>query len=388
MTRMVTNCGLCGSGRLEPVLWLGSSPPACAMLPVGGYRPQARYPLELLQCQDCTLVQLSVVVDPSEVFPPDYAYSSGNSPQLHRNFESIVQEIRTPPVNTHLRDKLVVDIGANDGTLLSKFSGMRTVGVEPTRQSEKIGGPRYQEPFTEALARRIVAEHGPASVVTACNVLAHVEDIDDVMRGIAHLLTDGGLLVAENGDLGAMLFSGAWDFAYHEHLRYFSPYSFHQLLRRHGFGLKTWKQTPTHGGSFRVFARKGSRDLDVPRRPDHNFTVLQESVARVKAQLQSATVEPVWGIGATARATTVLNCCGLDVEQVQCICEVPRSDKIGRYVPGTRIPVVSETELFEKQPDRALLFSWHLADMIVPKLREHGYDGEIIVPELSPLAVA
>lgn len=368
------SCGVCGSHDLEPVLSLGSSPPTCAMQRVGERGAEVHYPLELLYCRNCTLVQLSVIPDRDEVFPADYPYSSGNSPQLQRNFARLVDDIRNECGD------LMVDIGANDGTLLRNFTGWRAIGVEPTAQAEKISGTAYREFFSEELARRIVKKHGHADVVTACNVLAHVDDIDDVMRGISHLLYDDGLLVAENGDLDALVDGGQWDFVYHEHLRYYSPYSFQQLLKHHGFGVKTWTKTPTHGGSFRMFARKGARDLDLPVRQHYDFAHLRESAARTRRQVRAITADgPVWGIGATARATTVINYCGLDIEDIECVCEVPGSDKIGRYIPGTSIPVVSEEEMIEQQPDMALLFSWHLKDVIVPNLRDRGYRGEICV---------
>jgi hypothetical protein len=244
MYRTVDKCGGCGSADLEQVLSLGSSPPTCNMVPVGQPRVETFYPLDLLECQGCSLVQLSVVVDPSEVFPDDYAYSSGNSPELHANFEDLAASVEVAP------DDLVVDIGANDGTLLSKFA-CRTFGVEPTNQVDKIKGGAAQEPFTSALARQILDWHGPAKVITACNVLAHVEDINDVLRGVDILLADDGVLIAENHDLRSVV-AGQWDTVYHEHLRYYSPYSFARTLEANGFATEVFKTIPTHGGSFRA----------------------------------------------------------------------------------------------------------------------------------------
>jgi hypothetical protein len=377
MTCTITHCGLCGGNALETVLSLGESPPTCRMVPVGEDTSfEQSHPLELLRCAGCTLVQLSTIVDPSDVFPPDYPYSSGNSRGLHANFADLAREA------THwaglTSSDLVVDIGANDGTLLSKFH-CRTVGVEPTGQARRIRGPAYQEFFTQAVARRIRDEHGPARVVTACNVLAHVEDIDDVMEGIRLLLADGGLLIAENHDLRSVV-DGQWDTVYHEHLRFYSPYTFHLLLAKHGMTGRVWQDIPTHGGSFRVFAGKGARGQR-PALPHHDFArVAREAEATRSAIREAVAAGGTVGIGATARATTIINYCGLDVGDLEYVCEVPGSDKIGHYIPGTRIPVVNEERLFDEQPDRAVLFSWHLADSIVPKLRERGYDGEIILP--------
>ena len=378
--RIVNRCGICGSARLESVLNLGQSPPTCVMVPVGTRRAtEEHHPLELLRCADCTLVQLSVVIDPEVVFPPDYPYSSGNSRALHDNFEDLARA-----ANGWLgglrSDDLVVDIGANDGTLLSKFADCRTAAVEPTDQilkSDLLMGDTaaYNEFFSEELAARIVRELGPAKVITACNVLAHVDDPGDVMRGIGRLLADDGLLIVENHDLASVV-DGQWDTVYHEHLRYYDPHSFNALLEAYGFGCREWQQIPTHGGSFRMLAQRGVHVTPSPR--DYDFDTLADTAKRARRELRR--VSGAWGIGATARATTIINYCGMDVQDIPCVCEVPGSDKIGHYIPGTRIPVVDEARLFEEQPAHVVLFSWHLADRIVPKLRESGYTGEIILP--------
>jgi hypothetical protein len=378
--RRVKSCGLCGSDDLEVVFSLGSSPPTCVMQVVNGGRPatEEHHPLELLVCQDCTLAQLSVVVDPGVVFPPGYPYQSGNSPALHKNFEELAQQtsewVGLGP------DDLVVDIGANDGTLLSKFDGCRKVGVEPTGQVARIEGPAYRAFFDEDLARRILIEHGPAKVITACNVLAHVEDIGTVMRGIKTLLADDGVLVAENHDLGSVV-GGQWDTVYHEHLRFYDLFSFYKVLSTYGLLAEQWQQVATHGGSFRAVAskRRGTPNDPMPRH--YNFKALGRDAAKARTNIREATAEGgVYGIGATARATTIINYCGLDVEDVECVCEVAGSDKIGHYIPGTRIPVVDEQRLLEDKPSTVLLFSWHLADSIVPKLRKKGFQGMFMVP--------
>jgi hypothetical protein len=387
--RTVTECGLCGSTRLDLVLSLGSSPPTCVMVPVGTRQAtEYHHPLELLRCHDCSLVQLSVVIDPEVVFPPAYPYSSGNSRALHENFEDLAATA-DGWMGGLGPDDLVVDIGANDGTLLSKFD-CETVGVEPTGQACRIAGSTYREFFSEALAHRIVDEHGHASVVTACNVLAHVEDVGDVMRGINVLLGPSGpleprgLLIAENHDFASVV-DGQWDTVYHEHLRFYDPYSFNALLEAHGFRCRKWQRIPTHGGSFRALARRGVGLIPPPPLRDYDFKGLADGAARARKELRR--VSGAWGIGATARATTIINYCGLDVEDIPCVCEVPGSDKLGHYIPGTRIPVVDEARLVEEQPPLAVLFSWHLADVIVPKLRERGYTGEIILPLPSPVTV-
>jgi hypothetical protein len=347
------------------------------MQPAGELRrPEQHYPLEVLYCHDCTLAQLSVIVDPAEMFPSDYPYSSGHSKALHENFEDLADQ-----ASLYYGPKdLVVDIGANDSTLLGKFGPCIAVGVEPTQQAFKgDADAMWLSFFSERVAREIVEEYGQAKVVTACNVLAHVEDIDDVMKGIRLLLAPDGVLIAENHDLASVV-DGQWDTIYHEHLRFFSPYSFDWLLRKHGLAMQEWKHIPTHGGSFRMVASRTGHHRSARRR-EYDWEGLRKSAFRTRSELRLGVDGGyAYGIGATARATTIINYCGFDVEDIACVCEVSGSDKIGRLIPGTSIPVVDEARLFEDQPAEVVLFSWHMADVIVPKLREKGYEGEIIIP--------
>jgi hypothetical protein len=380
-TTLVEKCGLCGGTNLEEVLDLGSSPLTCDMAPVGMRAVETYYPLVLLRCRDCTLVQLSVVPDPSLVFPADYPYSSGNSRALHENFEDLARQAYNWVGGVGPKD-VVVDIGANDGTLLSKFPYGAKVAVEPTDQAYKAldYAEVIRAPFSESVAHQIVELWGKPRVVTACNVLAHVHDIHDVMRGINVLLADDGILVVENHDLASLVNGGQWDTVYHEHLRFYDQYSFARLLMDHGLVAADWQAISTHGGSFRAVASRGQYwDRPVLPAPlDYDWQSLKMRAVEDRDYIRSQARE-VAGIGATARATTIINYCGLDVEDVEYVAEVSGSDKIGRYVPGTRIPIVDEARLFEEQRP-AILFSWHMADIIGPKLRERGYTGEMILP--------
>jgi hypothetical protein len=380
----VTRCGLCDSASLETVLSLGTSPPTCVMQPIGSTAQEERYPLELLRCSDCTLVQLSVIVDPDVVFAPDYPYSSGNSGQLRQHFAELARSLQGNPGD------LVIDLGANDGTFLRACAeeGYKTVGVEPTGQAAKISGPCAQQPFTAKAARSIVDIWGQARYVTACNVLAHVPDPHDFAEGVRILLADDGRFVTENHHLGSVV-AGQWDTVYHEHLRYYSPGTLANLLERHGLYVYQESMVDTHGGSFRSWASKTPMcdALGVTGSNDFDFAALRETAKRAKWYLRSYISaaggggDRVAALGATARATTVINYCELTDADLMAVYEVAGSDKLGHYVPGSKIPVVDERALFEPDaPEHLVLMSWHLADRIVPKLREGGYDGAIVLP--------
>jgi hypothetical protein len=339
-----------------------------------------RYPLVLLECQACTLVQLSCIPPQGEVFPPGHTYSTGSTRALREHFAGLAADIR-PLAGP---GDLVVDIGANDGTLLKAVreetaGEVRLLGVEPTGQAGKcaeLGIDVYRGFFTALAGRRIRELRGPAKVVTACNVLAHVPDPHDFMAGVVRLLADDGVFVTENHDLGAVLDGLQIDTVYHEHARYYSVTSLSLLLGMHGLVVTCAEKIPAHGGSFRVHARRQQAAGLAGR--------AGAAAEALRVLLDGASQEgPVYGVGAATRATPLIHYAGLE-GYLSCVCEVPGSGKIGLMMPGTGIPVVDEAKLFADQPPYALLFAWTWADSIVPALRAKGYAGRIIIPLPEP----
>lgn len=366
----VKRCGICGSAELAALLDMGIQP-----LAEDFTGSSIRYPLDLRECASCGLVQLGYAVEPGAVFTPGHPYATGNTAFLREHF----MRLGLDALHYMKVGDLLVDIGANDGTLLRSLigHGVRMAGVEPTGQITKFKGSikPYQEFFTRDLGIRIRMENGPARVITACNVMAHVPDVHDFMEGIASLLAPDGWFVAENHDAASVLEGLQIDTVYHEHLRYYSPGSFARLLDIHGFRMVSCTQIPTHGGSFRVWARKKDDRMFGPR--------AQQLSIRLHAMVRRAAADgPIYGIGAATRAVPLLHYARLG-EYLKCVCEVAGSDKVGHCMPGTFIPVVDEHRLFADQPPHALLFSWHVPS-IPAKLWSAGYRGKIIVPLPEP----
>ena len=366
----VKSCQGCGSPELLLLLDMGLQPPP------EGSGAKYKYPLRLVRCPRCTLVQLDYVVPPEELFAPDHPYATGNSEALRRHYEHLAWEYSGLPAD----GDLVADIGANDGTLIGSFAPRLTrVAVEPTNQVRKCpeGVIRYQEPWSVGLAGRLRDEYGHAKVITACNVFAHVPDVHDFLDGVTELLADDGYFVTENHDVHSIFAGNQVDTIYHEHLRYYSPGSLSRLLEGHGLHVEYVKPVQTHGGSFRTVSRLTKAGFPVDARI---------AATALRAMLYQFTVQQrkkVYGIGAATRATPLIHFAGV-AEFIDRVCEVSGSDKIGSRMPGTQLRVVDEAELLESQPDYALLFSWHMADVIVPKLRERGYKGKFIVPLPQP----
>jgi SAM-dependent methyltransferase len=333
-----------------------------------------------VRCADCSLVQLDYIVPQTETFPPEYPYVTGITKLLCEHFRAQARWVAS--ITRH--GDLVVDIGGNDGTMLGylhqewmgadgKKSWRRCLLVEPTDQADKcpdgiIVAKAY---FTSVLARELAEQHGVAQVITASNVFGHVPDPHDFLDGCYELLAPDGTLIIDNQDWYNVIQDLQIDTIYHEHLRYFSPASISQLLSREGFLVTSVNRIPMHGGSFRVTAVKEKTDLE--HRANDLLIKLRNTVK------EAADQGPVYAVTAPTRATPLVNASGIG-EYLTMACEISSSEKIGGYIPGTTVQILDEERLFTDQPPTAILLAWDLRHMLIPKLRERGYHGDIIIP--------
>ncbi|HYG75741.1 MAG TPA: class I SAM-dependent methyltransferase [Planctomycetota bacterium] len=405
---VVENCQVCESPDLEQILFLGYLPPVNTMPKIGSNpSEQPAYPAMVLRCRKCQLVQLGLVVDPKILFPPEYPYTSGTTKILRENFAELYRE--SAPLLDLKKDDLIVDVGSNDGTLLSNFAtNHRVHGIEPSDQGKLAisrGIPTHIAFFGMESAAKVKEIAGPAKVITATNVFAHIEDVHSVMKAILHLLKDDGVFISESHYLHALIETLQYDTIYHEHLRHYSLSSLKYLLEMHGLQVIHAKRIPTHGGSIRVYATRPGKHKIQPtvaqilaeeqkfNLDTDSYKAFKQRVVMSKLQLHATMLDikkkgqRIYGIGAPSRASTLINYVGIDAGIMDCVLEVPGSYKIGKYIPGTVIPVLDETRLFEDQPEYAMLLSWHIADELIPKLKAKGFKGAFIVPLPEPRIV-
>jgi C-methyltransferase-like protein/methyltransferase family protein/putative zinc binding protein len=398
----IESCQVCGHAPLDYVLSLGYMPPVNQMVPVGQVPRQLPwFPTTLLHCRNCELVQLGLAVDPVIIFPPEYPYTSGTTKLLRDNFADLQRE-SAAMLGLGQQD-LVVDIGSNDGTLLSNFQkgGQRVLGIEPTDVGDlanQRGIPTIKRYFGTEVAREVKREYGPASMVTAANCFAHIEDVHAIVDGVVEMLKDDGVFVTESHYLIPLLDTLQYDTIYHEHLRYYSLTSLKHLFEMHGLEVFHARPIPSHGGSIRVYAaRHGAHTVqDGVRRmlaAEPRGEAMAKRLAtfrhdvilsklRLLAMLRDLKEKGarVAGISAPSRASTMVNYVGLDEGLIDYVCEIAGSLKIGKCMPGTQIPVVDEARLYSDQPDCAVIFSWHIADELAPKLKAKGFRGQLITP--------
>jgi len=398
------SCRLCRGTDLAKVLALTPTPPANAFVTQAELStPQAAFPLDVWLCNGCGHVQLLDVVDPRILYA-HYVYVSGTSPVFVRHFEQYAQYVRDrfKPV----QGSLVLDIGSNDGTLLRFFkdAGHRVLGIEPAEEiseaSRSAGIPTLTGFFSDALAQRIVQEHGQAAVVTANNVAAHIDDLAGVMRGVARLLAPDGVFVFEVSYLVDVLEKTLFDTIYHEHLDYHSVEPLVPFFASCGLQLIEALRVDSHGGSLRgVVQRAGGprkvgasvadlieRERELGLRDANTFREFGARIAKVGSELTSLLTrlkregKRIAGFGAPAKATTLLYHLGITPQLVDFIVD-DSPLKQGRYTPGMHIPVVPAQALYDRGVDYTVILAWNFAEPIMKKhaaWRSSG--GRFIVP--------
>ena len=397
-------CRLCRGTGLTKVLALTPTPPANAFVTASELaEAQPSFPLDVWLCDGCGHVQLLDVVDPRVLYA-HYVYVSGTSPVFVRHFEQYAQYVRGTfgaPSGS-----LAVDIGSNDGTLLRflKDAGHRVLGVEPAEEiseaSRRAGIPTLTGFFSEALAERIVKEHGQAAVVTANNVIAHIDDLAGVMRGVAKLLAPEGVFVFEVSYLVDVLEKTLFDTIYHEHLDYHSVEPLVPFFHSCGLELIEALRVDSHGGSLRgVVQRAGgprkagasiaaliAAERAMGLRNADTFRAFGARIAKVGSELTALLQKlkregkRIAGFGAPAKATTLLYHLGITPQLVDFIVD-DSPLKQGRFTPGMHIPVLPAQALYERRADYAVILAWNFAEPIMRKhssWRDGG--GRFIVP--------
>lgn len=398
----IVRCQSCSANSLRQVIFLGFLPPVNTMRLLGAQPDQETWlPAEMLYCDKCHLVQLGYAADPRILFPPEYPYTSGTTKILRDNFAQLrveVDELRLLEKND-----LVVDIGSNDGTLLSNFTNpYRVLGIEPTNAGKLAASKNvttWTSFFNAPIAEKARAEFGPAKVITATNVFAHIHGIHEIIEAIAKMLGPDGVFVSESHYLRDLVEGLQYDTIYHEHLRYYSVTSLKNLLAQHGFRVFHVRRIPTHGGSVRVYATKSAKYAETPSvrqtideeakaglaSPDwissfrDRIVQSREEFFRMLDTLDRKS-RRIYGIGAPSRASTLIHYLGLDDGIVEKVMEVSNSQKLNKYMPGSNIPVVDEAALYKDQPAYALLLSWHIFDEVARNLKRKGFRGDFLMP--------
>ncbi|MFJ6650075.1 methyltransferase domain-containing protein [Streptomyces sp. NPDC091290] len=405
-------CRSCASALGEPVLDLGFAPPSNAYLPAARLNePEVHLPLRARFCTACTLLQLEDHSDPQSLFTPDYAYRSGTS----RSWLVHVAEFADAAIAVLSLDarSQVVEIGCNDGHLLGIFAerGIPSLGIEPATEAAQVareaGMEIIEEFFSARLAGEIANRRGPADLVVANNVFAHVSDINGFAAGLGTIMKPHGVVTLEFPHVLSLLRHAQFDTIYHEHFSYLSLGSARHVLERAGLEVFDVERLTTHGGSLRVHAQH--RDAGRPVSPrvhrliqmeveeglaeSETYMQLQGRAEKIKDDLLHFLLEArrrgarVAAYGAAAKGTTLLNFAGVRPDLLPVVFDAAPS-KQGKYLPGSHIPVKPASSLRAGDWDCLLILPWNLADEVVAQLEASAAAGTtfvVAVPELTVL---
>lgn len=384
------NCRSC-NGYTHQIFTLGKIPLVNSLLdsPEDLYE---KYPIDVMLCKTCLLGQLSYVVPPKEMFKEYLYYSSVSGPIVEASKLLVDRASKLLP--TTLPDlPLVVEIGSNDGYLLQfyKEKGISVLGVDPATGPANAaalkGIPTVQEFFSLKVARKLPK----ADIIHANNVMAHVPDLNDFVAGLAELLKPEGVGFIEVHSLNSLLEKCEFDTVYHEHSYYFSFRSLETLFSAHGLCIEDAELLSSQGGSFRITLKKKcaypilmEEDIiincsDIQRRIGKISSDLVLTLLRMKKEGKK-----VWGYGAAAKATVMMNYCEITDNLIGAVAD-PAPAKIGKYIPGTGVQIRSPEDWLESQPDYTCIFAWNYAQPIAHQYAQ-SYKGKFFTPYTLHLA--
>ena len=390
---------------------LGTAPPSNAFLKSEDLaQPETYFPLKVFICPDCRLVQVDEVQRHEALFSADYVYHSSTSPSWLAHARQYVEQV-VPALGLG-PDSLVMELASNDGYLLQYLAplGVPCVGIEPTASTARVARERGIETigefFGRGFAQRFAQQRRPVDLIVANNVLAHVPDINDFVAGMAAVLAEGGAISVEFPHLLHLVQQSQFDTIYHEHFSYLSLGTVQRIFESQGLALWDVEALPTHGGSLRVWAQHRANPRPVTARVAAMlgiegaagmrragfYQAFQARCESVKNGLLSFLVEQkrlgkrVAAYGAAAKGNTLLNYAGVRPDLLPYVVDAS-PHKQGRWLPGSRIPVLSVEHLWRERPEFIVVLPWNLCDEIVTQLHAARHWGARFVTAVPQLRV-
>jgi len=405
---VIKECQICRSKKIYEILNLGHSGLCDSLLKKEDLNKHEKsYPLKLFRCRKCHLLQINYVVNNEEVFHLEYPYKSG----ITKTLKDLLHSTSKYSVDNFKFSKkpLAIDIGSNDGTLLEGFKnhGFNVLGIEPTniaKLANKKGIKTIQKFFDYKTAQFIKKKYHKAEVITGTNIFAHINKLDSLMKGVKNLLNpDNGIFISESHYAVNILDEMQFDSIYHEHLRFYLLKPLIFLLNKYGFNVIDASRIPNYAGSIRVTATLNKKIkpnknikqiLDMEEKEGFYSEKKYKQYAKKVIKVRKDLNEILWklklnkkkivGVGCPGRSITLLSYCNISNQLIDYIAEQNSSLKLNMFTPSTHIEIIDEKHMIKKQPDYALILSWHYGKNVMKNLRNKGFKGKFIMPLPKP----
>ncbi len=407
------NCRFCNAELDFEFIDLINSPPSNSFLTKDQLnKPEQFYPLKLFLCDKCFLVQIDEYKKSNEIFNENYLYYSSFSKMWldhAKNYVNLV--LKRFELN---KESLVIEIGSNDGYLLQYFQDLEIscLGIEPSSKTAKVAKEKgikvIEDYFNVSLAEKLVEQSNKADLIVGNNVLAHVPNLNDFTQGLSILLKNKGVITMEFPHIMQLIENNQFDTIYHEHFSYFSFLTVNKIFEHHKLKIFDVDRIPTHGGSLRIYAKhsndnskqissrvKSLIDLEISKKMDSLdfYSNFQDKVNNLKYELLKYLIDiklkgnKIIAYGAAAKGNTLLNYCGIKSDLIEFIVDISPY-KQNKYLPGSHIPVVHESEIQKYKPDYILILPWNIKEEIIKQLeyvKEWGCKFLIPIPKIQEL---
>ena len=386
---MKSNCEICGSKNLEKVLDLGDHPLCDDLIPLNSSKVSKEYPIKIIFCNNCYTAYQNEEVSKYELFHKNYHYRAKMTGSVLLGMSDLVDS--TENVLGSLKNKNVLDIGCNDGSLLDFFKerGSNTYGIEPTGAALESKHKTYNMFFDNQSASLVKKEIKKIDIITFTNVFAHIENFTELLNNLKLITNEDTVIVIENHYLGAVLNKDQFDTFYHEHPRTYSQTSFEYIAKKLGLNIIKVQYVSRYGGNIRVFIGKG-KSIEKAKNKEKDFLsrfkIMEKNLNKWILNTKKLIINYVKFNGKIkakafpGRAAILIKLLGINENHISAVYEIKGSKKVGHYVPGTRIPIYPEKDLFTKedQTETILNLAWHISEEVKENLKLNGYKGKII----------
>ena len=393
----ISNCEVCNNSNLLSVLDLGLHPLCDDLVKIDNERVCKQYPIEILFCDHCFTAHQRFQVPREELFPKSYHYRARMTGSVLTGMADLVENCEKK--FGKMADKVALDIGCNDGSLLDFFKkkGCKTIGIDPTNAIKDSKHDSLQAYFDLKSSIIIKTKVGCPDFITFTNVFAHIANLPELLDSLRLLISKNTIIIIENHYLGAILETNQFDTFYHEHPRTYSHRSFQFIAKSLGLNILDAQYVSRYGGNIRVFLGKGEEKSKPARNETrfiNDFIKTQKGVGKWKVDTRKKILNLVKIYGKLrakafpGRAAILIKLLGLNESHISAVYEIKGSMKVGYYVPGTRIPILPEAELYslENQDKLILNLAWHIPGEVRANLTLNGYIGEVL--DVKPMTTS